>query len=319
MSGVSSAIGTTGAGNGSIYQHLAARRLPAWRIWLMAGRLPTLTASAIPVLVGTAAAYAQSVYRPGVIWPTLFSAMLIQLGTNLANDYFDFASGADGCQRTGPLRALPSGLLTPRQVATGAAVCYSLALLIGLHLVQIGGWRILAIGLISITTGILYTGGPWPLGYHGWGDLLTFIFFGMVAVSGTYYLHAGSFSLFPLLPAIPVGFLVTAILVANNIRDIKTDKRAGKYTLAVMLGENAARTQYAAILLAAFVVPLLMWMTVGTRFAMLSWLAFPLAIKLIAMAWAGGPTRYWEKVLGLTVLLHLVFGMLLAGSLILAR
>ena len=291
-------------------------RLPAWRTWIIAGRLPTLTAAIIPVLVGSAAAYFHGFFRPHIMAPTLLSAVLIQLGTNLANDYFDFSSGADNSDRTGPLRVLPSGLLRPQQVAAGAGVAFLLAFLIGLYLVAVGGWVILAIGLASIAAGLLYTGGPWPLGYHGWGDVLTFVFFGAIAVPGTYYLHSDTISGLPVALAAPIGFLVTAILVNNNIRDIYTDRRAGKYTLAVKMGVRFASWQYACIVLGSFAIPLLLWAAGLPATILLCALTLPLAIYLAVQMLSGPDKAVLEKMLGQTSLLLLLFGFLLTIGLI---
>jgi 1,4-dihydroxy-2-naphthoate octaprenyltransferase len=204
-----------------------------WRVWLLAARPATLPAAVVPVLVGTAAAVGGGAApRPGPFVGALAAAVLIQVGTNLANDYFDYRKGADTIARLGPTRVTQSGLVAPSTVRAATALTFGLAALIGLYLVWVGGWPILVVGLLSILSGIAYTGGPWPLGYHGLGDLFVFVFFGVVAVTGSAYLQTGQLEPFALLASVPVGMLVTAILVVNNLRDVETDRAAGKRTLA---------------------------------------------------------------------------------------
>src|SRR5690606_23925593 len=185
----------------------------------------------------------------------LICALLIQIGTNFANDVFDYQKGTDTQERTGPLRVTQAGLLTPRQVFRGMCLVFGLAFLIGLYLIAVGGWPILVIGLLSILSGIAYTGGPYPLGYHGLGDLFVFIFFGPVAVCGTYYVQALEWSWLALISSVPVGLLSVAILIVNNYRDRHTDVKAGKRTLAVRLGGKLTRWQYGLTLALAYIVP----------------------------------------------------------------
>jgi len=202
----------------------------------------------------------------------LMAALLIQIGTNFANDVFDFKKGTDTWERTGPLRVTQAGLLTPHQVLAGTGLAFGLAMLIGLYLVFLGGWPILLIGIFSILCGMAYTGGPYPLGYNGLGDLFVFIFFGLVAVGGTYYVQAGSLETSALLAALPIGCLATAILVVNNLRDRENDKKAGKRTLAVRLGERFTRWEYIYLLGFAYSVPLFIWLTGRASF----WILLPL-------------------------------------------
>src|SRR5579884_860971 len=196
-----------------------------WRDWIAAIRVPTLPAAVVPVLVGTALAVAGRHFRPGVFVATVAASLLIQIGTNLANDYFDFQSGADDHTRVGP-RRITAG--RGETVLRAALATFGAAAALGVYLSIVGGWPILLIGLASILAGIAYTGGPYPLGYHGLGDLFTFVFFGVLAVCGTYYLQTGSLSSVAVLASVPVGCLVTAILVVNNIRDADTDRVAHK-------------------------------------------------------------------------------------------
>ena len=229
--------------------------------WILAARPKTLPAAAAPVIVGTAVAISESAFRPLPAAAALLGALLIQIGTNFANDVFDFRKGADATGRLGPLRVTQAGLLMPRQVMTGMLLIFGLAALIGAYLVAVGGWPILLVGLLSIASGIAYTGGPFPLGYNGLGDLFVFLFFGFVAVCGTFYVQAGNVSSVAFWAAIPMGALITNILVVNNLRDIHTDRAAGKKTLAVRLGARAVRIEYGLMLVLAFATPAIMWLT----------------------------------------------------------
>lgn len=227
-------------------------RLQAWR---MAARLPTLTAAAAPVAVGTAAAIRDDAFALLPALAALFGALCLQVGANFANDVFDHERGADTPDRLGPPRASQLGLLTPRELKAGMAAAFGLALLAGVYLAWVGGWPIVAVGLASIVAAVIYTGGPWPVGYHALGDLFTFVFFGLVAVMGTYYVQAGELTWFSFWAAVPVGATVTMILVVNNLRDIPTDRRTGKVTLGVVLGDRGTRWWFAALLGAALAVP----------------------------------------------------------------
>lgn len=282
----------------------------------MAIRVPTLPAAVVPVLVGSATALADGMFRPLAFLAALVASLLIQIGTNLANDYFDHKKGADTAERLGPTRVTQSGLIAPTTVRNAMLISFGLAALCGIYLIVVGGWPILVIGMLSIAAGVLYTGGPFPLGYNGLGDLFTFIFFGLVAVVGTDYLHSGAFRWVALLAAIPVGLLVTAIIVVNNLRDAPTDRKAGKRTLAVIFGERFARSEYAALLLLAYLLLPVVWMWGGASpAALLPWLSAPLAMPLLdAVAKQRG--RPLNKALAGTARLHMVFGALLTLGLI---
>jgi 1,4-dihydroxy-2-naphthoate octaprenyltransferase len=204
-----------------------------WRAWMLAIRVPTLSAAVVPVLVGSAIAARDNRFSSLIFIVVMCAALLIQIGTNLTNDLFDFQKGADTGTRLGPVRVVQAGLLSQREVAAGSALSFGLAILLGLYLAAVGGWPIVAIGLAAVASGIAYTGGPWPLGYHGLGDVFVFVFFGVVAVVGTFYLQSGNVTGAALIASLPVAMLVTAILVVNNLRDIDTDRLAGKRTLAV--------------------------------------------------------------------------------------
>ena len=251
------------------------------RTWIMASRPRTLTASIVPVVVGTAVAVRDGVFNPWVALAALFSAVMIQIGTNLANDLFDFKKGADTHTRLGPTRVTSAGLLTPREVEIGMWVVFGLAAASGLYVIYVGGWPMLVIGVASILAGVAYTAGPFPLGYNGLGDLAVFIFFGLVAVLGTYYAQARAVTLGAVLAAVPVGALATAILVVNNVRDADTDRAAGKRTLAVLLGRGAARAEYAVLLTLAYAAPLALWLLRGASvWALLPLLTLPVAVRL---------------------------------------
>jgi 1,4-dihydroxy-2-naphthoate octaprenyltransferase len=287
------------------------------RVWLLAARPATLSAAVVPVLVGSAVGAAQGRFLPLPFAAALAAAVLIQVGTNLANDYFDFRKGADTETRLGPLRVTQGGLLAPETVRAGTIVAFGLAALVGLYLVAVGGWPILAIGLLSIAAGVLYTGGPWPLGYHGLGDLLVFVFFGVVAVMGTAYLHTGAISRDVFVTSLPVGLLVTAILVVNNLRDIDTDRAAGKRTLAVRIGRRATRTQYVLCVAGAYIVPLGRWLAgAASAWSWLPWLTLPLAVRLVRIV-STQEGRPLNRALKGTGQLHLLFGALYALSLFL--
>lgn len=291
--------------------------LPAWRAWLLAARPATLPAAVVPVLVGAAVALNAGVFRALPFWATLLAATLIQIGTNFANDYFDFHKGADTAERLGPVRVTQSGLIAIGTVRSGMLLIFGLAALVGLYLVAVGGWPILLIGVLSIAAGVLYTGGPWPLGYHGLGDLFVFVFFGLVAVMGTTFVQMGAVPLAALVNALPIAMLATALLVVNNLRDIHTDRAAHKYTLAVLLGARVARAEYLLLLLLAYLLPLLnWWLGAAPLWFWLPWLSAPLAVRLLRiMLYQDGAAL--NPALKGTGLLQLLFGLLLSASLLL--
>lgn len=295
----------------------SAARPSVARAWLMAARPPTLPAAVAPVLVGSAVAYAQGAFSAPVFIAALLAALLIQVGTNFANDYFDFHKGADTAARLGPTRVTQSGLIAPAAVLRATVLVFGLAALLGLYLAWVGGWPIVVIGLLSIGAGVLYTGGPFPLGYNGLGDLFVFVFFGLIAVCGTAYLHLGNVPPAAWLHALPVAMLVTAIIVVNNVRDADTDRAAGKRTLAVLLGAGFARAEYAALTLGAYLLPpLSVALGVASPWALLPLLTLPLAAGLVrAMLTEEGAAL--NRALKGTGRLHMLFGALLALGLIL--
>ncbi len=252
------------------------------QIWILAARPKTLPAAAAPVIVGVGTALAEGVFRAGPATAALLGALLIQIGTNFANDYFDFLKGADNEARLGPTRVTQAGLLAAREVAAGMWIAFGLASLAGMYLIFQAGWPVLLIGLASILAGIAYTGGPFPFGYHGLGDFFVFVFFGPVAVVGTYFVQSGAASPAAVWSSLPIGSLATAILVVNNLRDIETDAIAGKHTLAVRLGRSGTRLEYLLLGVISYLVPLGMWLAgLAPALVLLSWLTFPLFYSLL--------------------------------------
>lgn len=251
--------------------------------WILAARPKTLTAAVSPVVVGTACALSAESFRSGPALAALLGAIALQIGANFANDVFDHELGADTSERMGPLRAVQSGLLSGERVKAGMGVAFALAVFSGTYLVAIAGWPIVVIGLASILSAIAYTGGPYPLGYHGLGDVFVFVFFGPVAVCGTAFVQAGHVPAVAPWAAIPVGAIATAVLVINNIRDIPTDTAAGKRTLAVRLGRSRSLAQFGLLLVASYTVPIVL----VAREVVSPWGLLPLlTLPLAAARWA---------------------------------
>jgi 1,4-dihydroxy-2-naphthoate octaprenyltransferase len=252
------------------------------RMWVMAARPRTLPAAIAPVLVGTAAAVQWLGHLPrwGAFVAALVGSIFIQIGTNLANDYSDAKRGADTADRLGPVRVTASGMTTPQRVLRATWVAFAVAVACGIYLTFVAGWVILLIGVLSIAAGVLYTGGPRPYGYAGFGEVFVFLFFGLVAVNGSYYVQLEELDALPLGLSISIGFLATAIIVVNNVRDVETDRRAGKNTLAVQIGREAAVRLYALLVAGAFVVlPIALWAGEASALPLIGLLAAPLAAK----------------------------------------
>jgi 1,4-dihydroxy-2-naphthoate octaprenyltransferase len=244
--------------------------------------------------------------------------LLIQVGANLANDYLDYVKGVDIPGRLGPRRVAQSGLMTLTSLRIGTAVTFALSALVGVYLTYVAGWPILIIGLSSLLSALAYTGGPFPIGYHGLGDLFVFLFFGLAGVCGTYYVQALSINATVLMAAIPVGALTVAILVVNNLRDIETDRRTRKRTLAVMIGAKATRWEYLLLLALAYAVPALFWF-VGwsAAWGLLPWLSLPLAVRLARIIFGSAAGPALNKALAGTASLDLLFCILFAAGLLL--
>ncbi|MEE3325918.1 MAG: 1,4-dihydroxy-2-naphthoate polyprenyltransferase [Myxococcota bacterium] len=287
--------------------------VPQWQAWLMAIRPRTLPVALAPVVVGTAIAFSAGQAR---LFPALaagLGALGLQVASNLANDLFDFESGADGEDRIGPARASQLGLLSSSQMWLGMAVVLGLTVLVGFYLLAVAGWPVVAVGVLSILAALAYTGGPWPFGYKGLGDPAVFFFFGVVAVTGTYYVQALAWSMPAFLASLSVGALATAILVVNNVRDIESDARANKNTLAVRFGRRFGILEYGCLMgLADGLLPVF-WLGLGCSFfVLLPLLSLPRAIalwKTLAREVEGPPLN--EALAG-TAQLSLFFSILLA-------
>lgn len=300
----------------------AARTTPARNVtrrgaWLLAARPRTLPAALAPIAVGTATAAAAGRARPGLALAALGTAFALQIAANLANDVFDFERGADAGERLGPPRAAQGGLLTPAELKRGLVGALALAATLGLVLVAAGGWPILVAGALSLLAAWAYTGGPWPLAYHGLGDLAVFLFFGVVGVAGAHYVQAGQLSTLALAAALPVGALCTAILVVNNLRDVAGDARVGKRTLAVRLGDWPTRVYYAVLLGAAFATPLAcVALGVGGVWLLLPLVLLPEAASLLRRVLEGEEGAALNTVLARTARLAAAFGVLFAVGIV---
>ncbi len=282
--------------------------------WWLAGRPRTLPAAAAPVAVGTALALADGRGAALPAAAALAGALLLQVGANLANDVFDFEKGADTEARLGPPRAAQLGLLSTAALRRGTALVFGLAALVGLYLVARGGWPIAALGVLSMAAGLAYSGGPYPLGYRGWGDAAVFLFFGIAAVCGSYWVQALELAPHVVGAALPVGALATAILVVNNLRDIDTDRRAGKRTLAVRLGRRAARIEYGLLVLGAYAACPTLWLATSvSAWVLLPWLSLPLALRLVRRI-AREEGRSLNDALARTAKLELVFALLFSAG-----
>lgn len=288
-------------------------------VWIGAMRLRTLPAAVAPVLVGSALAWHDGRFDPLAAAICLVFALLVQIGTNFANDYYDFMHGADSAARVGPTRAVAAGLVAPAVMRRAMILVLAAAFLVGLSLVAWGGPWLLLVGVASVVCAVAYTGGPYPLGYHGLGDLFVFIFFGLVAVCATYYVQAGLVTRMAVQLAVPVGLLAANILVVNNYRDVASDRAAGKRTLVVRFGERFARAQFNGSLAVALAIPALLALD-GQGAA----LALPLA--LAPLAWSHARRLRESKspseliqLLGDTGKLLALYALLLAGGLVLTR
>ena len=224
----------------------------------MAARPKTLSASITPVLMGTSLACVDGFFDWLAAGSAMVAALLIQIGTNFANDYFDYQKGADTKDRLGPIRMVQSGAISPEAMKGAMLITFSLALIPGFYLLMRGGFPILIIGLSSLVLGYLYTGGPKPLGYLGLGDFLVLIYFGPVAVGGTYFVQTLEINSVVLISGLAPGFLSVALLSVNNLRDADTDASAGKKTLAVRFGKYFARFEYLISIIIAALIPVLL-------------------------------------------------------------
>jgi 1,4-dihydroxy-2-naphthoate octaprenyltransferase len=282
--------------------------------WIAAARLRTLPAAVVPVVVGTACAAASGGIALGPALAALAGALAIQIATNFANDVFDAERGADGPDRVGPLRAVSAGLISAGAMKRAMIAAFGVATLLGVYLAAVAGWPVIAIGIASILSGIAYTGGPWPLGYHGLGDVFVMAFFGFVAVCGTAFVQLGSVPALAIWAAVPVGALATAILVVNNVRDRETDERAGKRTLAVRLGRRGGIIEYVALIAIAYAVPAALALT-GRPLIALPLVSAPLGIVRIRALVAASDGPAFNRCLAATAQLLLLHGALFAAGL----
>ncbi len=289
------------------------------RIWLVAARPRTLPAAIAPVLVGTALAGTEGIFHFFSFFAALIGALFIQVGTNLSNDYSDARRGADTEDRLGPVRVTAGGLVPPRQVLRATWLSFGVAVLAGIYLVAVAGWELLLVGAASILAGVLYTGGPRPYGYEGLGEPFVFLFFGLVAVAGSYFVQAKHLPWPAFALAVPVGLIAAGILVVNNVRDLETDRRAGKRTLAVRLGRERMRAVFAGMIYGAFLLAPLAWIFGSlSAWLLLPWLALPLAAPVVRAVRnrVDGPAL--NEALAGTGRLQLVFCALLAIGVLLS-
>jgi 1,4-dihydroxy-2-naphthoate octaprenyltransferase len=288
------------------------------RIWMMAARPRTLPAAVAPVLVGTALAGAEGEFRPLAFCAALIGSIFIQIGTNLSNDYSDARRGADTEERLGPVRVTAGGLVPPRKVLVATWLAFGIAVLAGAYLIALVGWELLAIGAASILAGVLYTGGPRPYGYEGLGELFVFLFFGVVAVTGSYYVQTEELNWLVLGLSVPVGLLAAAILVVNNIRDLETDRRAGKRTLAVRLGRDRARRLFVAMVTVPYAIVILLAAVDGRPEILLTLLSAALVPPLVRTVSTRTDGPSLNQALARCGALLAVFSLLLSGGLLLS-
>lgn len=286
--------------------------------WILASRPPTLAAAVVPVTVGAACAWALGGFRLGPTLGALLGTIWIQIGTNFANDVFDYEKGADTLERLGPTRAVQAGLLTPRQMRRGMGIAFAAATACGAYLAWIAGWPILAIGIASILSGIAYTGGSYPLGYHGLGDLFVLIFFGFVAVCGTAWVNLLTVPALAVWAAVPIGALSTNILVVNNVRDREGDREAGKGTLVARFGRRAGEAEYALLLAASYLVPLWLFRDAAGPAILLPLTTLPLAGILLRQLMEREGRRLNDTLVGSARLL-ILYGALFAAGIVLGR
>jgi 1,4-dihydroxy-2-naphthoate octaprenyltransferase len=286
----------------------------------MAARPRTLPAAIAPVLVGTSLAGFAHVFHPLRFLAALLGAVFIQVGTNLSNDYSDARRGADAEDRLGPVRVTAGGLVPPRQVLVATYVTFGLAVLAGVYLIIVAGWQLLIVGGASILAGVAYTGGPRPYGYEGLGEVFVFLFFGVVAVAGSFFVEVKHLSWEAFALSVPVGLLAAAILVVNNVRDIDSDRRADKRTLAVRLGRERTRGLFAGVVYLAYILTPVTWLFgPTTAWVLLPWLTLPLAIGVVRTVRSRSDGPSLNGALARSGMLQLAFCMLLSAGLLLSR
>jgi 1,4-dihydroxy-2-naphthoate polyprenyltransferase len=289
--------------------------LSKYKSWIIATRPKTLLAAIVPVVVGSALAINKGRFILVFSVIALICSVLIQVGTNFTNDLYDYLKGADKEDRKGPIRVLAAGLISVKEMKVGVAFIFSVAFILGMILVYEAGPVIFVIGILSIIAGIAYTAGPYPLAYNGLGDLFVFMFFGIAGTTGTYFIQVKDFSTVSFLTSIPVGALITDILVVNNYRDIEEDRSAGKRTLAVIFGKEFTRFQFIFLILTSFAVPAILFFFFNFKYwIFLPYLTFPIAYKLIIMLHTL-EGQHLNKTLELTAKLSALYGFLFAAGL----
>jgi 1,4-dihydroxy-2-naphthoate octaprenyltransferase len=285
--------------------------------WILASRPRTLAAAIVPVVVGTAISIHDDKFKPLAALFALICALLIQVGTNFVNDLFDFLRGTDKKDRIGPQRATASGILSIFEMKLGIYFSFGLSFIFGLYLIYLGGWFILIIGVLSILAGIAYTAGPFPLAYNGLGDIAVFLFFGFVGTIGTYYVQANEITAIAFWSSVPVGALITNILVVNNYRDREEDRSNGKNTLIVIFGERFGRIQYVFFMIISYSILFMVYFTFKKEIVVfLPLFSLPLAMKLIKMIYTLRGSEL-NKTLELTAKLSAIYGLLFAAGIIL--
>ncbi|MCL6100361.1 MAG: 1,4-dihydroxy-2-naphthoate polyprenyltransferase [Bacteroidetes bacterium] len=285
--------------------------------WVLASRPRTLAAAIVPVIVGSSIAIRDGLFQPLAAFIALLCSVLIQVGTNYVNDLFDFLHGTDKEDRTGPQRAVASGIISVTEMKIGIYISFGLSFVLGMYLVTIGGWFILFLGVISILAGVAYTAGPFPLAYNGLGDIAVFIFFGFVGTVGTYYVQTLTITSMAFWSSVPVGALITNILVVNNYRDREEDRSNGKNTLAVIFGEKFTRLQYLTFMIVSYAILFVVYFTYKKSFwIFLPLLSLPISIKLIRMIFSLRGKEL-NKTLELTAKLSAIYGLLFAAGILL--
>lgn len=278
--------------------------------WILAARPKTLVAGIVPVLLASSWAFHVGSFKLGVLVSALIGALSLQVGTNYVNDAADFLKGADSPERLGPPRMAAMGILRPNSLFWGAGVAFGVAFLSGMYLVQIAGLPILWIGLLSIVFAIAYTAGPYPLAYLGLGDLFVLVFFGLTAVLGTVYAHVGRIDFPSVFLGLSVGTLGVSLIAVNNLRDIPTDEKSGKKTLAVRLGDGPSRIYYGSLFLFAYAFWVPVAWELGTPFAFLPFLAVPIAYKNVRTCLSIQDRRAFNPLLAKTAGFQMAFGTL---------
>ena len=296
--------------------HAAAKPPSGAQLWWLAARPRTLPLALAPVMVGSAVAQHTGGAQAFPALAAGLGALALQVGANFANDVFDAERGADTDARSGPPRAVQMGWVSARRMRVATALAFVTATLLGLYLVAVAGWPIALAGLLSIGAAITYTGGPWPLGYHGLGEVAVFLFFGVVAVCGSCFVQTGEIPPQALLASIPVGSLAAAVLVVNNLRDVDEDRKSGKRTLAVRWGRRGARGEYSTLLGISYVSLAALWLQGSSPAVLLPLLTLPLALRLLSLLRHHGDGPTLNAALAGTAQLSLAFSLLLALGLV---